>query len=176
MIAGNIISILVIGLYIMLTVFIVKNEAPAETLTTKTATSETQALTTQITAQPKAEAIPKSWKTYSTPEYEFQYPANYTIQKPLENFPSLILSGPQGKLLELFKPADFEERPLGLTGEDTQAGIDGYVPKETRKVASEEIMPGPAHSSAYEIWLFWPKGNETIKAEVQKIANTIRIK
>lgn len=130
----------------------------------------------QIPEQPKEDEDPTaSWKTYSASEYQFKYPANYTIEEPTESFKSLVVRGPQGKL-EIFKPSDFAERPFGFTGEETQEDIDGYVPKETREIASEDITPGPAHSSAYEIWLFWPKGNSEIKEEIQQIDSSVEIK
>ncbi len=115
------------------------------------------------------------WLSYTGSEYEFRYPSDYTIEEPTDSFKALVIRGPEGSL-EIFDTTDFAERPFGFTGEETQEEIDAYIPKETRNLASEELTAGPAYADAYEIWLFWTKGNSEVKDEIQEIANTIEVK
>lgn len=102
-------------------------------------------------------------KTYSSADYSFQYPTSYSIKEPTLQSKVLIVRGDEGRI-EIFKTSDFGTRIHGFSS----SGQEEY---EAKLVPKEKIKNGN-----YEIWLFYTITDEKTKKEVQKIAQSMKLK
>lgn len=131
-----------------------------------------------ISTKEKSVLIEKvdSWKTYESGDFVFQYPSEYKVEPEKENYKVTFVYKDKTNTaprIEIFSYKDFDERPFGFTGEETQEDIDNYVPKESRKLGAGM---GIISDESYEIWLFYPKGDTETRDELRKIVDTIELK
>ena len=113
-------------------------------------------------------STPSNLETYTSEEYSFTYPKEYTINLPIPGFPVLNVEKARNQRMEIFQMSDFPGRPFGFTGEETQEEIDGYLPKEKLTVGSGE--------NQYDIWLFYSEGDQETIDELHAILESIEIK
>ena len=106
-------------------------------------------------------STPSNLETYSSDEYSFTYPNDYTITLPKLGFPVLTIYKADNKRMEIFQMEDFGDRPFGFSGTETQEEIDGYLPKV--KIA----MRSGGHQ--YDIWLFYSEGDQETIEELYSI-------
>jgi hypothetical protein len=107
----------------------------------------------------------ESVTTYSNEQYSLDYPQGYTVIQATESFPALTIKKSDNQRLEIFKMSDFGDRPFGFEGNETEQEIDGYVPKESLTIGSDD--------KKFDVWLFYPTGNEDAKNELQQILESI---
>ena len=113
-------------------------------------------------------SIQSNLEAYTTEEYSFNYPIGYTITLPTQPFPALNIEKARNKRMEIFQMEDFERRPWGFTGDETQEEIDGYVPKETLTLGSGDKQ--------YDVWLYYGENDTQTKKELDAIFESIVIK
>ena len=105
-------------------------------------------------------------KTFSAGLYpsdiSFDYPITYSVEPGSKSFPVTTVRGESGRI-EIFKISDFEDRPFGFTGGETQEDIDQYVPKEDFQV------------NGYDVWLFYSEQDTETQQELQDIVESIKV-
>ena len=120
------------------------------------------------------QAVTSNFLPYENQYYYFQYPRGYVLKKNFgvgnENDPLRILSVENSRgRMEIFRMADFGDRPFGFEeGEPSPADIGTYVPSEFLKVEQ--------NGKTYDVWLYYPAGDEQTKDELQAIYQSIVLK
>jgi len=112
------------------------------------------------------DALNKNTSSYEDANYTLQYPAGYTVTKPTESFPALTVEKTRTTRIEIFKMEDFGERPFGFEGNETQNELDEYMPKESVVVGT---------NNKYDVWMFYPTGDNTAKEEIEAIVESIQV-
>lgn len=107
-------------------------------------------------------------REYSGSKYSFTYPQDYVVTPERNDFKALTIKKTENARLEIFQMKDFGDRPLGFDGTETQADIDGYIPKETLTVGSGD--------KKYDVWLFYSANDAAIKEDLRQIFESIRLK
>lgn len=113
------------------------------------------------------QSIASELETYSSEKYSFDYPSGYSITVPTESFPVLTVEKAQNKKVEIFQMKDFGDRPWGFEGDETQEEIDGYVPRETFTIESND--------NQYDVWLYYSENDTLTKKELTGIFKSIGI-
>ena len=85
------------------------------------------------------------------------------MQSSGPSFPVLTIRKGELGRVEIFQMSDFEDRPFGFTGEETQEDIDQYLPKETLEV------------NGYDVWLFYGEQDAETQQELQDIVESIKV-
>lgn len=100
------------------------------------------------------------WQTYTSDEFTFQYPLHYSIEEPTRYAPYVSVKGPQGR----------------LTIGDYDWNVGPHVPSLIQEQLNEQILPqeGFYLNDKIGVALFYSTNDEKTKAELHKIADTIK--
>jgi len=117
-----------------------------------------------------SEPIQTNLETYSSNDYSFTYPSDYTITLPSQSFPALTVKKANNMKLELFQISDFPggDRPVGFTGTETQEEVDGY--------ASKELLTVGTGNRKYDVFLYYSESDSQTQDELKRIFESISIK
>lgn len=130
-------------------------------------TSSTQSV------QPDTSIVPAegqaNWKEYSSTLFKnlsFKFPSTYTIADGKDG--NLAVKWVDIKKddiakVEIFRMSDFDERPFGFTGDESQKDFDAYVPKEQLQV------------KGFDVWVYYEKDDTKTREELMKIVETIQV-
>lgn len=104
---------------------------------------------------------PKGLTQYTTEEYSFQHPTEYSIEEKMDgSAPYLLVQTENGKL-EIFKTGDFSGvRMHGFSS----SGLEEF---EAQLVPKEKLTSGE-----FEFWLFYPKEDEKTQAGLHDIVRS----
>jgi flagellar basal body-associated protein FliL len=97
------------------------------------------------------------------------YPEGYEVLPATENFKVLTLNKKNGSLakLEIFRNADFTERPISFDEGTTPAEIEMTLPKQIIKVGFD---------TGYEARLFYSAGDTNALEDLRKIVDSVNIR
>jgi len=104
---------------------------------------------------------------YTSDDYEFNYAEGWTIVSPSKGFKVLTLRNGDSKL-EIFQMSDFGgNRNFSFEGNESEKDVDLNVPKKVLKVTDK--------SETYNLWMYYPSGDDSAKVELEKIVDTFDI-
>jgi hypothetical protein len=106
---------------------------------------------------PPAEVV---LKEYSSSNLSLLYPEDFTFVKAAGSFPALTIKKDDQSRVEIFRARDFPGGKRTLPA--------GVVASKIGSLDNDKVAP-------YDVWIYYGAADETVKAELDKIAASIKV-